>query len=405
MKQRYSGWVCFGLASLFCVMAHGQSSFILTNTVYTSVTYTFTNSLGTATNSDGMVVFEGELKSDLTVAKAQSESTGFDLASLQLLVQVKLFDELLSAGEIGTVQGAVAALKDVAPATTTGKYHAWGSTDGSTMGWVPLMRTNGTQFAVIDGATNFITFVFHYPPTGNVTYQVFIGDETDSVMEPSTAVTTLTTETGGITGVSLLGVGGLTQVAAASGGPRPLSTAVGFSVYSTASGFLMSIDTVSENGTNPIIVYALINGDWVEVGRVANPYGSGDHHYEIYAKAGSGLVVGQAYKFKIRDEATHEFSFPEAITVKTVKMEMLSFEADSFTVSFNSEANGAYQVIVASSPSAPAAEWAPEPVFYPTANGFSATASDQPFTTVGTLSQVKIMKNRDKAFFKIVKVQ
>ena len=36
---------------------------------------------------------------------------------------------------------------------------------------------------------------------------------------------------------------------------------------------------------------------------------------------------------------------------------------------------------------------------------FSATASDQPFTTVGTLSQVKIMKNRDKAFFKIVKVQ
>lgn len=404
MNHRYFGLACSCLTAFLCVMAHGQSSFILTNTIYTAETYTFTNSVGTATNSNGMVVFEGELKSGLTVAKALSIDTGFNLASLQLLAQVKLFDEPLSSSEIGTVQGAVMALKD-APAATTGKYYAWGSSDGITMGWVPLLWTNDQQFAVNDGDSNFITFVFHYPSSGNVTYQVFIGDESASVMEPSKPVMSLTPLSGGITGVSLLGVGGLTQVATAGGPPGPLSTAVGFSVYSTASGFLMSIDTVSENGSAPIIVNALINGDWVEVGRVTDVIGSGDNHYEIYAKADSGLVVGQSYRFKIRDEATHEYSFPAAIVVKAVKMEAVSFEADSFTVSFNSEPNGSYRVIVASSPSAPAADWAAEPVFYPTAKGFSATASDQPFTTMGTLTQVKIMKNRAKAFFKVIKVQ
>lgn len=109
----------------FCLKAVAQSSFTLTNSNDAS-TQIFTNSLGTAVLTNGLIVFEGRL--DATMPVVAAVSAGKLLASVQLLAQIKLFDELPSSNEVGAVQGAVAALRDQA-VPTTGKVYARGSTN------------------------------------------------------------------------------------------------------------------------------------------------------------------------------------------------------------------------------------------------------------------------------------
>jgi hypothetical protein len=385
-----------GLLALFCDRIQAQGTFTLTNTVNPLSTQVFTNSLGTAVLTNGMIVFEGQLDATNLAVAAGTDAYGQQLASVQLLVQVKLFDALPASNEVGNVQGALVALRD-SPTSSNGTYFVRGSTN-NVMTWIPLLQTNNSQFAVADGATNYVTFVFHYWGTSN-TYQVFIGSTT-ALQAPSLPVTSLSSATSGITGVSLLGSGALQTYGTASGPPGPLSASIGFSVYATANGVLLVLDTVNEKGTGPIIVFAKINGEWVEVGRVLQAKGSGDNHYEIVASG--GLAVGQSYLFKIQDEIGNEHVLNNEISVKAIKMDSIVFEPSTLTVTFNTEIDRSYQVVVADSPDA--AVWTAAVIYYPIANqqwGYS----DQPFTAAGTSTTVKIPINigeKPKRFFKVV---
>ncbi len=408
MNKVYLRAATLGLAALVCMVAQAQNSFDLTSSK-TPETFTFTNSLGTAVATNGMVVFEGELKADLSVGPT-TNSAGLILASLQLLAQIKLFDELPASNEVGSVQGAVAALKDTdPPAATTGKYYVWGSTNSAPVAWVPLMATNSTQFAVSDGATNYLTFVFYYPTnSGNVSYQLYVGDVSASVMEPSLAVVSPTNAAAGLAGVSLLGTGALKEVSSSDGGLGALSTQIGFSIYDTASGILMVIDTVNESGSGPIKVYAWINGAWQLVGEVPAEQVFGDgmgHRYEIYARPDSGLVAGQSYQFKIVDESGNTHTYDSGLAVTGTKMDSVVFDLHTMTISFNSEANRNYVVKVADSAGAPNEQWAVQFVSQ-NVGGTWAEYSDAPFTAGGPSTSVKIpiSSDRKKAFFKVFKL-
>jgi hypothetical protein len=389
MTHAYFRVATFGLAALFCVRVHAQGTFLLTNTVDSS-TQSFTNSLGTAVLTNGMIVFEGQLDSTGTVAAA-SDGFGHQLASVQVWVQTKLFDELPASNEVGSVQGAVAALRNE-PSSSNGTYYVWGSTNNM-MTWIPLMQTNNTPFAVTQGATNYVTFVFNYWGTSN-TYQVFIG-ETVNLQAPSVPVNSLTASTG-INGLSLLGSGALKTFGTASGVPGPLSAAIGFSVYATAKGVLLIVDTIDEKGAGAITVYALINGVWTPVGSVIP---DGSNHYEFYASG--ALVVGRSYSFRVQDELGHPFTLAGQIEVKAIKMESVMLEPETLTVTFNTEKMRSYRVVVAESPSS--AVWTPSDVWYPTANG--PVLSNTPFTANDTTTTVQIpidIGASPKRFFKII---
>jgi len=341
-----------------------------------------------------MIVFEGRLDSDMTVAAAQG-SNSCDLASLRLLTQIKLFDELPSASEVGTVaQGAIAALRS-APDSTTGIFYVWGSTNTVTpaMEWLPLYKSDGvTTFTVTDGSTNYITFAFNYTDDK---YQVFIGPEPNDQVA-STAVTSLPmVGKDGISGVSLMGMGGLESVASASGVVGPLSSVIGFSVYATADGILLILDPVNEQGAGWFTVYAKINGVWVEVGKIQS---DGSGHYEFLAYPGL-LQVGQTYAFRVIDEIGDPHNL-DSVAIKTIKMESVVMEPDVIVVTFNTEAGKSYQVI--SAESLTASDWTETVIHYPTDGGWGYGSGA--FTATGTTITVKIPRNTQKAFFKIRKV-
>jgi len=392
----------FVSCALLCVnQAVAQSAYVLTNGNDATETV-FTNSLGTASLVDGLIVFEGQLDADIIVAKAENPTTGLPVAALQLLVQIKLFDELPASNEVGEVQGAVAALRD-APESSTGTLFAWGSTN-NVMEWVPLYQASDsvTPFTVSDGSTNYITFIFNYAgvtntPSTNVTYQVFIGD-TPSTQVASDPVTTLTVATDGISGVSLLGTGALESFASASGSVGPLSSAIGFSVYATSQGVLFVLDPVDEQETvdKYFIVKAYINGEWVEVGKVLS---TGAGHYEFYAYPGI-LQVGQSYAFMVIDELGNPHTLA-AVEVKTIKMESVTMTPEYMTVTFNSEVDHKYQVI--SAESLTAETWTVTTIYYPVSGGDWGYGSD-PFTAAGTTTTIRIPKSTTKGFFKIRKV-
>ena len=399
MKSFFIFCVLFlGLSSV-CLEAEAQGAFTLTNSNDAS-TQVFTNSLGTAVLTNGMIVFEGQLDAAMSVVAA-TDGSGRLLASVQLLAQIKLFDELPSSNEVGTAQGAVAALRD-GIGLTTGKYFAWGSTN-NVMEWVPLLQTNSTLFAVTEGATNYITFIFNYTLPAPVTYQVFIG-ETPDVHVPSLPVTSLTTETDSINGVSLLGTGALQTYGTASGSPGPLSSSVSLSVYATSKGVLMVVDTVNEQDTGrDIIVKAKINGVWTEIGRKT---ADGSAHYEIYDNNGL-LTVGGSYEFKVIDELGNEHTLGQEVEVKTIKMDSVTLEPSTLRVSFNTESGKAYQVFVAESLDSQV--WTAAVVYYPKANGEEGYSSE-PFTANSSSTTVRIPlgeneERKPKAFFKIIKVQ
>lgn len=391
--KHVSGWICSVVALLCCLTAQAQSAYVLTDG-NTSGDVTFTNSLGTAELDGTMIVFEGQLDANITV-DATEGTNGYSLASLQLLTQIKLFDELPASNEVGTAQGAVAALRD-APESTTGTFYVWGSTNTVTpvMEWVPLYQSDGTTpFAVTDGSTNYITFVFNY--THN-SYQVFIGP-TPTTQVASEAVTSLTmVGENGIDGVSLLGVGGLEEFSTASGVVGPLSSTIGFSVYATADGILLILDPVDEQGSGWFTVFANIGGNWVEVGKVQ---ADGSGHYEFLAYPGL-LQVGQSYAFKVIDEIGNPHELADPVAIKSIKMESVVMEPDVMVVTFNTEAGKSYQVISAESLSA--ATWTASAIYFPVAGGNWGYGSE-PFTAGGTSTTVRIPRNTEKAFFKIRK--
>ena len=144
-------WIFVVSMVLCCSIARAQGTYVLTNET-TSAEVIFTNSLGTATNEGTMIVFEGQLESNFEVDYARDTNSNYDLASLRLLTQIKLFDELPASNEVGTAQGAVAALRDATPPeSTTGTLYAWADDPSDNpdkgMTWVQLL-TKGVEVAV-----------------------------------------------------------------------------------------------------------------------------------------------------------------------------------------------------------------------------------------------------------------
>ncbi len=362
-------------------------------------TRVFTNSLGTAWESGGMIVFEGQLESTLNITSAYDSATGSNLASLKLLLQVKLFDVLPDAEDVGTVQGALAALRD-APESSTGKYYVWGITNSAPVGWVPLLHTNGTTFAVTENSTNYVTFVFAYPTDESpVTYRAFIGSVLGEDPQPTQSVVSPTDETDGINSVTLAGSGSLQEVYSVSGSPTPLSTGMGLSAYASGNKIVVEISTVNENGTGEIKILALINGIWVQVASVT-PNGEGSNTYTAEA---TGLTVGQSYQFKVLDEEGNTFSSPGPVEVKAIRMTAVEMTLDTMTVQFNTEVGLMYQVWVAGLLADAPDTWQAQAVSYQTAQGWSAYVST-PFTAGTTQTRVRIPLNKARAFFKIIKV-
>jgi len=392
--MRVKKWVFVIVAVLCCSVVRAQGAYALTNEI-TSAEVIFTNSLGTAALDGTMIVFEGRLDSDMMVAAAQG-SNSCDLASVRLLAQIKLFDELPSASEVGAAQGAVAALRS-APDSATGTFYVWGTTNtvAPAMEWLPLYQSDGTTpFTVTDGSTNYITFAFNYTDDK---YQVFIGPEPNSQVA-STAVDSLVmVDKSGIGGVSLMGVGGLERVASAAGVVGPLSSVIGFSVYATADGILFILDPVDEQGSGTFIVKAYINGAWVKVGSVES---KGSGHYEFLADSPCPLQVGQSYAFQVIDELSNPHNL-DSVAIKTIKMESVVMEPDVMVVTFNTEAGRSYQVI--SAESLTASEWTPTFIYIPVAEGVDPIYTSEPFKANGTTTTVRIPRNTEKAFFKIRK--
>ncbi len=401
MKRRLSQLAACVVTGFACLTAPAQTTFNLEDTGTFDIRV-FTNSMGTAnwTNDSSMIAFMGELDSTFNVTSAYNETSGDYIASLQLVAQIHLFDELPVSNVVGDVQGAVAALRD-APASSNGIYYVWGITNSAPLAWVPLLQTNGVPFTITEGDTRYLTFVFSYPvSSGNVTYRVFVG-ETRDTQYPSEEVTSLTTETGGLTGVSLLGIGGVQQVGSASGVVAPLSASIGFSVYATSQGVLLILDTEKEQGEGWIIVKAKINGVWVEVGRYWAD-GSGSNHYEFYATY--PLVVGQPYEFKVIDEAGNVHTLSQPVEIKTIKMERVVMDASVIFVTFNSEVGRAYQVMVSDTLSS--TNWIQSAVYFPK-DGDEWGYGSTPFMAGGVSTTIKIPRGEsptNRAFFKIIKV-
>ena len=402
--------VFFAVALFFFHSAFAET-YVLTNAA-DNTTVTFTNTTGTAYTTNGtMVVFEGQLDADWGIAKAYDSTSEKYLASVRLLTQIKLYDELPASNEVGNVQGAVVALRDET-GSSNGTYYVWGVTNAAPVaeGWAPLLSTNGTAFTVVEGATNYITFVFSYPESGPVQYKVYIGDVGDTVMSPSVWVTSATTATAGITSVSLVGSGTLEGVASTNGSPVSLSSSISFDVfYSVASNKVYGVVTTEgEQGSNLIKIMAWINNGWVLVGSFA-PIGDGEGH--TYYVALTGLTPGQSYKFLVEDEEGHEFYSTASQVVRTINIGETYFSmADDLqmrmmNVKFNTEKGKCYQVRVSSDLSRSADQWQVEYVRHCKTDGTFGVLTNEFVAGDGDQSLIQIPVNTNKAFFKIFQLQ
>lgn len=225
-----------------------QDTFLVTNK-NTDAEHTFTNTVGTASVVDGMIVFEGELVADFSVPAVVSG--GKLLASVQVVVQVKLFSELPSAEEVGDVQGAVLALNDDPdnPASSNGTYYAWG-----TNGWVQLTNSVTTAtYPTYENKTNIVTMIFDYTDSpASIKYWVDIGNPVPGD-QVSQEITSTETSGDGITSLSLSGSGALEVegVSSAGGSTSPLSLGMSLSVYYASNGVWATVSTVGENGHDP----------------------------------------------------------------------------------------------------------------------------------------------------------
>ncbi|MDA3926729.1 MAG: GEVED domain-containing protein [Kiritimatiellae bacterium] len=187
-----------------------------------------------------------------------------------------------------------------------------------------------------------------------------------------------------------------------------LSTQIDLKVYEAGNGKVMiEIYTVNENGNNDIEIYAIMDGDWVMVAMVPSEQveGTGSHLYTVEA---AGLTPGQSYMFKIVDESGHTFYTDTAIEVALMQLRALSTSLDPeyFTMKFNTEPSAEYVLKVSSSLAADA-EWTTEYVqivhpLFP--NGVSSFTQRIQGAPEGTTT-LRVPRNRDKAFFKIIKVE
>jgi choice-of-anchor A domain-containing protein len=184
-----------------------------------------------------------------------------------------------------------------------------------------------------------------------------------------------------------------------------LSTALDVSVYASGNGAVtIELWTENESGYGDIVVYAWIGGVWTEVGRVpgSQVVGEGSNKYVIQA---CGLSAGNSYIFRVVDEAGHVHDSGTSVSVKDVRMNGLRFEMDTAVLTFNTEYERRYAVMVSDDLGAPADEWTAEYVSIQK-SGVWSSYSNQPFVAgAGKQTVLRVPVNRQKAFFKIVMLE
>ena len=266
----------------------------------------------------------------------------------------------------------------------------------------------------VDGFYNFVDL-----PVGVVTVQVVQADatlavvpSTNDVMRNRGVFITGSTNTAIIAYTVTSGYGVLSTN---PGEPlnfgyddHPLSTRIDIRVYATSDGRVMiDLYTVNENGNNDIEIYAMINGEWVMVAMVPSEQieGGGDHKYTVDA---FGLTPGQSYMFKIVDESGHIFYTGDPVNVAKAQLRALvtSLSPEYFTMTFNTEPFGWYMLMVSESLSGDAG-WTSEyvqvvhPAFPDGVSDYSLMIQGAPDGT----TTLRVPQNRDKAFFKLIKVE
>ena len=178
----------------------------------------------------------------------------------------------------------------------------------------------------------------------------------------------------------------------------PLSTAIDIRLHATAEGVMIQLWTVNEAGWDDIVIYAWIDNDWVEVGRVPGEFvvGEGANDYTV---AANGLAAGGAYYLKVIDEVGNVHLSLTPVAVDALQVDAVKLDLQYVTLRFNTEYGRHYQVEV----STDLVTWRTEYVSAPKANGGWTPFSTEPFMAgPDTHTEVRVPRNgRARAFFKI----
>ncbi len=188
-----------------------------------------------------------------------------------------------------------------------------------------------------------------------------------------------------------------------------LSAGIDLNSYTSSDGTVMlEISTTDETGSDDIVIYAQMDGKWVEVGRVPGSeiVGFGSH---TYTTAAHGLEPGSNYRFKIIDEVGNTF-FTSPVLVQSKKpgpkMHTLRLNGNALSLTFDTEPGARYSVQVSESLD-PNAQWSTQKVqvVHPAfQGGISPAAYDVVQGAPAAASTtVSIPRNRKQAFFKIIK--
>jgi len=181
---------------------------------------------------------------------------------------------------------------------------------------------------------------------------------------------------------------------------HPMSTAIDILLHATPGGVTIQLWTVDEAGCGDIVIYAWIDNDWVEVGRVPAwlVVGEGANAYSVVA---NGLSAGGAYYLKVIDEVGNVHLSLTPVAVDSLKVDAVRLDLQHVMLRFNTEPGRRYQVEV----STDLVTWRTEIVSAPTAKGWTPFAT-VPFTAgSGTHTEVRVPRNgRARAFFRIKRV-
>lgn len=181
----------------------------------------------------------------------------------------------------------------------------------------------------------------------------------------------------------------------------PLSTAIDISLHATAEGVVIQLWTVNEAGNGDIVIYAWIENDWTEVGRVPGwrVEGEGANSYTV---AAGGLAAGGAYYLKVIDEAGTVHLSPAPVAVHALRVAAVRLDLQSVSLRFNTDPGRLYQVEV----STDLGVWRTEYVSAPTAAGWTPYDTAPFMAGPGGQTEVRVPRNsRSRAFFRIRRVE
>ncbi len=177
---------------------------------------------------------------------------------------------------------------------------------------------------------------------------------------------------------------------------QPLSAALDVSIYATATGVVIELWTTDEEGVGDVVVFALIDGRWTEVGRLKSKdlVGRGSNRYEIPAV---NLEPGRSYYLRVIDEVgnVHVSSVP--VPVRAIRMEALRLDRETLTLRFNTEPGRSYAVEA----STDMRTWVREPASHLTAAGWSGYATAPFVAAPGGTTEIRVpVGGRPRAFFR-----